>query len=312
MLSEVTLSLENPQAWQAGLTFQQSCAAGTSYDSMMLHNYAKRAACISPVRTFGLDTVIEAASGYQVYVAAFDSDLNYLGYNESGSSRGWKNPPYTFSSASAEYICIAVKSSPEADFTDAMLEDMNMSVTLAGGGGSMTDAYSREEAYELNEIAGWEEFAYGPTANPTTAKFRNAGSGNGWRIWGLSEDGLPMGATGYMSIDTSAETCTNSDNTISQDSVPLVVGEVYTIGAFVRGKGYFTCGPTQDGYYRARSEHVDHPNWRFYGGVFTAKSTSQNMYWRNETIATSEYAGKLDISAPILVRGGGGFGDPRH
>lgn len=165
----------------------------------------------------------------------------------------------------------------------------------------MTDAYSREEAYELNEIAGWEEFAYGPMANPTTAKFRNAGGGNGTRTWGLSEASLPMGATGYMRIDTTS--ATNSDNTISQDSVPLVSGEVYTIGAFVRGKGYFTCGPTQDGYYRAAKAYVDHPAWRFYGGTFTAKSESQNMYWRNQTLGTDDYAGSLEICAPLLMQG---------
>ena len=168
----------------------------------------------------------------------------------------------------------------------------------------MAEMMTREEAYAANVITGWEAFAYNGTANNANGKFRNAGSGNGVRTWGLSEDGLPMGASGYMRIDTSAESCTNKDNTIAQDSVPLAVGETYAIGAFVRGKGYFTCGPTQDGYYRAATVHVDHPGWRFYGGEFAAKTASQSMYWRNECTAADDDAGALEICAPLLVRGG--------
>ena len=167
----------------------------------------------------------------------------------------------------------------------------------------MTDILTREEAYEANGIAGWQALAQGSPSTYATGKFRNAGAGNCVRTWGLSEGGLPMGATGYMRIDTTS--ATNVDNTIAQDAVPLLTGETYTIGAFVRGKGYFTCGPTQNNYERSARVYVDHAAWRFYSGEFTAASNRQAMYWRNETIATDEYAGALEIAAPLLVAGGG-------
>lgn len=134
MPSEVTLPLNEAAAWQAGLTFQQAAPAGTAIDAMAYRNYPKRAGTVNVVETFGLDATIEFSAGYQVYIAAYDESLGYLGYNAAGSSMGWKSSPYTFSSSSAEYIWIAVKSLPEAEFTDAMFEDMAMSVTLAGGG----------------------------------------------------------------------------------------------------------------------------------------------------------------------------------
>ena len=253
--------------------------------------------------TLGLPVSVECADGYYLYVLGFDSDGAYLG-RTNGCTNGWVTSCVAdFDGASC--LMLVVRKATNSAISPSEVADAHVAVTLAGGGGSMTDTLSREEAYAANGMGGWQSFAQGSPPTYASGRFRNAGAGNGVRTWGLSEGSLPMGATGYMSIDTSPETCTNPDNTIAQDSVPLTTGDVYTIGAFVRGRGCFSCGPTQDGYYRAVKVYVDHPQWRFYGGEFSAKSGAQSMYWRNETVSTDQYAGRLDVCAPLLVRGGG-------
>lgn len=160
---------------------------------------------------------------------------------------------------------------------------------------------SREAAYEANVLSGWRAMQYGATATNSNGLWRKA-AGNGTYTWGLSEGSLPMGATGYVRVDSANATA--ASNNIAQNDTPLVVGETYTVGCYVRGRGVADIFLEQDGNARIARAEVDGDRWRFVSGTFTAKATPQNFYLSNGTSSSSALAGALDICAPLLVRGG--------
>ena len=162
--------------------------------------------------------------------------------------------------------------------------------------------YSREYIYENNGISGWRDPERKAPAYWSNGGFRNAGTGNGARSFGHVEDGLPMGASSYIRIDTS--NATNWDNCIAQDQVPMTIGEEYTIGIFARGKGRLQLAFTQEGYKKLLTEVIDQENWRLFTATTTAKAESQSVFFYNASIETDDYAGALDLCAPMIFMGG--------